>query len=332
VRFDWTAFCKDHGVEFAEKGPSVSRGNVNIRCPYCDDKGTHLGLSLDVLKPYWACWRCKAGGRDPTRLVGTLLNVPAYRAKNVVAEYGAPPVDEFEALFLFEQEGGPGKAPDRPKEGLSLPKECRPILSERPAARRFLNYMADDRGFGEDAEQLCQDYRLHYAISGEQAWRVVLPVYGPGDKLLAWTGRSIHRDASLRYLADPHKGTREVVANLRDLSLSRAPLLGIAEGPIDFLKLDFYGRSEGLRATCTFGVSYSDRQVGYLASIVPNFERVFVLYDASAYMDGARLAEHLGTVSRRQVLPVALSGSKDYGEFTPEQVRALAGRLLRHSL
>lgn len=325
MRFDWAAFCRDNGLEFVERGPSVSKGNVNIRCPYCDDRGTHMGLSLNVEKPFWACWRCRSGGRDPTRLVATLLNVPAYRAKNVVAEYGAPPVDDFEALFTEQEQ--PGKAFAGRYTPRSLPRECRPIDPARPAALRFLRYMAEDRGFGDDAVSVCATYRLHYAISGEQAWRVVLPVYGVDGELLAWTGRTVYKEAGLRYLADPHKGTREVVANVGELLSIRGPLLGIAEGPIDFLKLDYYGREQGLRATCTFGVSYSEKQVWQLAEVCRRFDRVLVMYDPEAYMNGATLAEQLTVAARKTVTPVSLSGHKDYGDFTGPEVSRLVENL-----
>jgi hypothetical protein len=323
MKFDWHSFCKTQGVEFLDRGAKVSRGNINISCPFCDDRGHHLGLSLDISAPSWGCWRCKSAGHSPLRLLCKLLGVTKPRALELIAQYNQPSPDEFESLLDLPQEQGKSYREHR----LLLPPGCNPLSPDKASATRFLRYLEVDRGFGGDAVELSARYSLHYALGGEQAWRIVLPVYESG-KLVGYTGRSIHKGAELRYKADSVGGTKVHVAYLDALLQDDASeCLAIVEGPMDFLKLDFYGGPFGLRSTCTFGTSWREGQLGRLIKLARHFPRTYVIYDRSEYMMGAELVEELSAYSQGKVSSFLLTDYKDPGEMFPEAIRLLAATL-----
>jgi hypothetical protein len=322
-KFDWRRFCKEYGVHFVEYGANVSSGNVNCRCPFCDDPSEHLGLSLDIKSPSWGCWRCRAAGRSPVRLVCRLAGITVPAAMQIVALHNQSSPDEFERLLDPPQE-----APN-PLRGAAqkLPVGCR-VLDGGVGARRFVQYLAEERGFGGDALRLAKRYSLHYALVGDQASRVIFPVYEKG-LLQAWTGRAIHAQSPLRYKADYGGKIKQCLANSDALlgESHQEETLVIAEGPMDFLKLDFFGAIHRLRATCTFGTAWSLIQVSKLIPIVRQFKRTVVLYDQEAYMEGAQLAEEVKVHSHCDVVAMEMFGAKDPGALTPRGVAHLAKEL-----
>jgi hypothetical protein len=47
----------EHGVEFKEFGKNISSKAIGVRCIYCDDTSTHMGVMTDKLN--CTCWKCK---------------------------------------------------------------------------------------------------------------------------------------------------------------------------------------------------------------------------------------------------------------------------------
>lgn len=320
-KFDWRRFCTDYGISFFVQGSNVAHGNINCQCPFCDDPSEHLGLSLDPNTPSWGCWRCKAGGRSPVRLVCKLAGVTLPQALQIVAAHNETSPDEFERLLEPPQEAQKSAR----SAALALPPGCRELSDGSAGARRFLDYL-NSRGFvGDDGTRVARVYGLYYALVGEQAWRVVFPVYQYGV-LQAWTGRSIHAQSTLRYKADFGGKIKHSLANVDALlnGAHKEETLVVAEGPMDFLKLDFYGQAHDLRATCTFGTAWSLMQVSKLLPLVQRFRRTVVLYDRGAYMEGARLAEEVKAFTHCDVSAVEMFGAKDPGALTPQGVAHLA--------
>lgn len=326
MKFDWLEFCKQHGVEYAERGGKVSAGNINITCPFCDDRGQHMGLSLSTSS--WGCWRCKEGGHSPVRLLCAVLGCSKGRAVELVAAANAPSPDDFERLLDQPQDQGESHrhAP------IVLPPGCKPLSPATASTARFRQYLELDRGFGTDVEAVVQQYHLHYATQGEQAWRVVLPVIADGG-LVGWTGRSVYKDASLRYKADPFGGTKEHLANFDVLqSVQGVEVLAVVEGPMDFLKLDFYGQRYKVRATCTFGTSWRMGQFQRLVQLARRFPHTVVIYDREEFMMGAFLAEELNSFMPNPVTAHRLTYAKDPGGMSPGAIRLLCTQLKQGAL
>lgn len=312
--FDWKQFCIDYNIEFLERGVGIGKGKIGTQCTYCDDSGYHMGLSLDVKSPWWSCWRCKAGGSDPLRLICKLANVTTQQAQALLEAQNTPSPDEFDSLFT-----APRAAPlQQLQRSIKLPPECHPLASEKKGAERFLRYLAEDRGFGEDVKNLALTYSLYYATAGTQAWRIVYPVIANG-KLVSYTGRSIHENAELRYKVDEGGAIKNYVANADEL-LDGDEMLAITEGPMDFLKLDYFGKHHGLRATCTFGIAWTQAQLDKLITLTKEFKQVFVIYDREAYMSGVQLADELSAFTPCKAIRLP-PGDKDPGAMSPSRIK-----------
>ena len=320
MRFDWQQFCDTRGVGYVEEGPNVARGNINVTCPFCPDPSEHLGLSLNTKHPSWGCWRCKTAGVRPEYLIRKLLGVTTAQAEGFVAEQQDGTADSFATLF------------DKPKVrartvdggARTLPSGVMQLGANKPSARPFLDYLEQERGFPKDGLALATTYGLHYALSGEQANRIVLPIY-KNKVLWSYVGRAVGA-ASLRYKADEDGRLKKCLALWDELSAEQRgdQVLAVTEGPFDFLKVDFYGRPLGLRATCTFGTAYTSEQVALLARLAPRFKKVVVLFDPAARYEASRLSAELSELSGRYVRNTYDRDAEDPGAMTAAQVQRLA--------
>lgn len=318
MKFNWQRFCEEKGVAYEAEGPNVARGNINIRCPFCDDPSEHLGLSLLERAPKWGCWRCRTAGLTPNYLVGRLLHCSRAQADVEVAAHDDRTPDDFDSLL------------DPPRAGVKtplqrekmLPAGLHPLDNGRASARPFLEYLKE-RGF-DQPDYVAAYYHLHYAIVGDYARRVVLPVYME-RQLISWVGRAV-QPATIRYKTEDSGDLKRTVANWDRLQEeSGDELLLISEGPFDFLKLDHFGKLHDIRATCTFGTSYTQAQVALLVKLVRKFRKSIVVFDAEAKMMGARLADELSEISGKRVDNRTVKGVKDPGEMTRRGIVQFTG-------
>lgn len=319
MRFDWYRFCIDHGIHFVEQGANVSRGNVNIQCPFCQDTSEHLGLSLDQRKPSWGCWRCKKGGLSPGFLVGRLLRCSQAETLAILKEHDSDVPDDFDALFDTPQQA-PKPALQREKP---LPQGLRRLDSASSLASSFLDYLKEERGF-DDPTLVATRFDLHYALTGDYARRIVMPVYIDG-KLISWVGRAVGK-AVVRYKTDDSGDLKKVVANWSYLMQAHPDsLLLVGEGPFDYMKLAWYGEPKNIQATCTFGTSYTQAQVAVLVKLVRKFRKTLIVYDQSASVYGAKLAEELTELSGKQVGWSYVRGCEDPGAMKRQDIRQFEG-------
>jgi hypothetical protein len=94
------------------------------------------------------------------------------------------------------------------------------------------------------------------------------------------------------------------------------------EGPFDALKLDFYGRSHGLRAVALSTNSVSEQQANLLAAADDQFARKLVMMDNASSMgiaDSMRLRQELAFLTNVKITKVPY-GKKDAGDLTPSEV------------
>lgn len=325
MRFDWRAFCTKNNIPFVTSGPNTAKGNISIHCPFCGfaDPSEHLGLSLDLARPYWGCFRsAQHRGRHPAKLVARLLGIPYGNALKLV-ESGAFPLDDYEqAVESLKTSTEPAQisrqlgAAEKP---LCYPKEFR-RLTDGTYARRFMAYL-EGRGFGTDAKEVAEAYDLQYALTGDQAWRLIFPIYSELGDLVGWTGRAVQYAAKQRYMTFGGMGKDHL---LGACGIPDGSVLVVCEGPVDFLKLDYYGNPHGVHAVATLGTSFTDAQVIELVSIHRRMQKTCVLYDRDTTSDSLRLAEAIETFGKGDVRAWQIPEPfKDPGEMTPDAVRKL---------
>lgn len=332
MRFDWKRFCQRNGIEFVEYGPNTARGNISIHCPFCGpaDPSQHLGLKLDTNDPQWGCFRnASHRGRTPPRLVAALLRISVKQAEALM-EADAPPPDSLGDM-LHALRRPAENAPDRAqtRRAVRVPAEFMPLAAEPPTRyqQRFLDYLSG-RGFGNDALDAAKRYGLRYALTGEQAWRLIFPVYGESGELIGWTGREIRPGGTnvIRYRAMTEMGKDWLMLSPRT---EPANVLLVCEGPLDFLKLDYYGREFGIEATGTMGTAITSAQFLQLVRKARGYRRVYSVFDPEAFAQSMRLVGELDGLARDARFHQLPNGYEDPGAMTKGQVRELS-RLLSY--
>ncbi len=333
MRFDWKKFCDDYGVAYVTRGPNTVAGNLSVKCPFCGqaDPSEHLGLKLDLKDPAWACWRnAEHAGRSPRRLVQKLLGCSFQTANEIISsQLDSSPEDSeldsaVDAIRSHQQITKPQPTTTYPI--VQFPSEFKPLHHNMHPSRyadMFLNYLAMTRGFGKDAESVAEIFKLHYALSGEFAWRLIIPFY-QHQQLLGWTGREIRGSTRHRYHS---RGSKDVLFNLDDALSAHVPTLIVVEGPIDAIKIHYYGRQHGYTAMAIIGVAVTPLQIAQLGKVVSQFERTVILFDREYLAGGLPLAAELEALSGGKVRAKFLTEYKDPGDVPPQVIPQLCESL-----
>lgn len=340
--FDWKEFLNANRIEWVDSGANVSAGNVNIHCPWCgpDDPSQHLGISLTG-KGY-GCWRsANHRGKDPARLVQALLRISRAEAQRITgtraratgseallerirANLNAGAIQEADSPFPPEVRGtepgvlGKGFSGHGKRPQVRLPGEFKPLAAGGVAARPFLAYLGS-RGFPEPA-RTAFDYGLYYSKEGPFSNRVIFLVRFDGA-LVSWTGRAIGRDV-IRYkslsVEQSTRSIKDCLWNYDELTQG-GDTLALCEGPFDALKVDYFGRDMGIRATCMFGKTISPAQVTLLSRIHNGFRQVLLIPDEDAALGSIQLHQQLAWLN----IKIHHCVQGDPGDFTYDQVVGL---------
>lgn len=285
MAFDWTAFFDLYSIPWFK----ATRTNITIKCPMCgDDPSHHLSVSLQGRG--WHCWRNDAhSGRSARDLVMVLLGCSADQATRIVSEQeqAAKLLDENFASSISQLLG---KA--KPLPVTTRPLELLPEFTNMLTGfsqRLFVPYLTD-RGYSDnDLEWLVKRFKLRSALTGQFAYRIIIPVYVSG-KLVTWTGRTITGDR-LRYKtlstdsetaakSDLPVAAISIKETLFDYDALRkgGEVLVITEGPFDAMRVSFFG-DDAIRGTCLFGKTISDAQRELIGSLRSLYRQVVLLSD-----------------------------------------------------
>jgi hypothetical protein len=316
---NWVEFLTDHNIEYVSRGPNTRRGEVSVACPMCgDDPSQHLGVSLT--SENWGCLRnMQHRGHAPHTLIAALLGCSTRQARLLVAQYShADPDAPLTNPWLID---APTAAP---RAAVTLPDDCRPIRFD-DGTQRFWKSL-NRRGF-DDPDLLTQMYGLRAATSGRWKDRIIIPIHQEGG-LVGWQGRYIYGGHNYggqktiipRYLSSSEE-VKRTVYNLD--KATGGDVLFICEGPFDAMKVDFYGHTEGARATCTFGVSLTAKQLGLLNEVGKRFKRVVLLFDPDAQAAAYDTIDWLRSCNA--VIGELPPNVKDPGDLSRTQVLKLIG-------
>lgn len=350
-RFDWRKFCDKHHIPYVNSGPNVARNHLGIKCPWCaDDPSEHLGLNLDVWNPVWGCLRNAAHrGRDPRRLVQRLLGCSYTQSLKLVQGEQAVVGDLDAELQRIRLEYSPAASSpgagvyvghphtrQSPTEAINRPvlrvaAGIRPLLfNNGHYAPLFIEYLVG-RGFGLDVAEVVKTYDLHYSITGEFPWRLLFPIKDMEGNLRGWTGRDIRNNPTLRYKTTGQLA-RELLFNEHQVwqrleageSLRR---LYIVEGPVDALKMDYYGRADGCAALGVMGTGVAAEQMARLPTFIKHrgvTETVFLFDNPAARMLAFPLSRSLAEITGKVVVALNIPyEGKDPGKLTAGEVVAI---------
>lgn len=317
--FPWVDFLRHRGIEFIERGANVARGHVNIQCPFCGprDHSQHMGLQLST--GYWGCWRdSKHRGKNPVRLLMALVHCSLEEAKKLVEE------DKPMAGSLSELRAKLDKKEEEQLtefKAVQWPKEFFPVAEYRNGMRGLFRSYLEDRGF-PDARKVARDYALRGCLGGKFSYRLIFPLHFEG-KLVGWTGRSI-RKALLRYVTDPPgELTNHLLIGYDGAKEKPGHTLVLVEGPVDWLKIDHYGKVFGFRCVGLLGTHLSEPKLRLLSSLVPLYQRVLLLLDPDALGRALGLQERLRLLGKPVGVLQLPAGAEDPGALSPRGVRKL---------
>ena len=246
----------DYDVEYWTEGKNVSKGWINVQCPFCDDESNHLGLSVTDLTA--SCWKC--GKKNIINVIKTVCDISYKEAKGLFdnlesseIEYRKTKSDGlridtkvFENNFVMIPEGATK----------ILPKLHRDYLRKR----RF-NYRLIQRKYKIQAVYTTGDY----------SFRIIIPIY-KNNQLVSFTSRDVTKYADLRYR---HASQEECILRPKDLiygydDIEKGGDAILVEGVFDKWRL-------GKKAICGFGTHLSGKQIVELNSM--RLRNLFIFYD-----------------------------------------------------
>jgi len=316
--FDWIPFLQHYSIEYVTQGPNVAKGHLNVRCPFCGyrDPSHHMGLQLET--GYWACWRERDHrGKRPEKLVAALIHCTWQEAKRIV---GTGVVENVEWGELIRRLEAPArKTPVPAPARIRMHPEFFPIESSKGNRGQFLDYLAG-RGFGRDAMDVARMYSLWGCLTGDFRFRLVFPILCEG--LVGWTARAITKRAVVRYKAHPPGQVLRSCLYNHDMVLAGGRTLAICEGPVDVLKVDFYGQPD-VRAVGLMGLFLPPQKLARILTVSAKFQEIMLLLDTEAYPRALQLVSDLSSSGRPITIKQLPHGVKDPGMLTPRQVTDL---------
>lgn len=330
--FNWERFCTTRNIEYVTSGPSSTVGNINIHCPYCGDADPSYHMGLHLKRSFWHCWRNdKHAGRKPHRLIMRLLGCSYAEAATYIDE-GVVELSDFEEVastFTLDNKEG-----SRSRH-LNMPRDFRPLVTAKGRARMYWKYL-QSRGFRtRDIPYLTRRYDLHYCDKGEWRGRIIMPIRIE-NKLVSWTGRTVYGTEELRYRSLSHKkeisGSSSSLVSIRDTLFNYDNVMkkhhhvcAIVEGPLDVLKIDYFGQHHGVCAIGTFGTGIRKAQLDMLDLIRKRCDLLVICGDQNAeanVMDLLSAAYDLNL----QNLPLP-NNVRDPGELTKHEIIDLFSKL-----
>jgi hypothetical protein len=326
------------GIPVHDKGHSVSRGNFNLQCPFCGaaDKGAHMGVRLR--DGWWGCWRnADHRGKSPVRLLVALLNKPVWEVRQLLGLHAAPELSTFADIKArLAPRDAPSSAPEA-LQSVAYPKEFKATWGlEAYSARRFREYLTSPaRGFAANQlERLASVFSLQYATAGDFQDRVIIP-YTYRGAVTTWTGRSIHRGASLRY-RDLDKDSSSMFKDVLVYNYDKAALGGraliVVEGPFDAIKGEWSAAHLGVHFVSLSTNSITEAQALQVSELSSAFDMTFVGMDTSttfASMDSYRMVSKLRGVVDAKPLNTAALG-KDFGGASVRNIINFMQGVLSH--
>jgi len=236
----------------------------------------------------WHCWRVhNHKGGHPAKLVSALLRCSiseAYKLTNVGGGYvptGA--LDRITAALTRAQ------PTINPEASLTFPDAFK-VFKDTWSATPFLAYLRG-RGFAMVPRLLTDTHGLYYCTQGSYHGRIIFPMWQHG-RLLSWVGRTIYSAEEQRYKAHTVNPAVARAQNLEPalaasrncllwhdkLYTTRAPILVIAEGPFDALKINVLARGRAF-ATCWTSSSPTAAQIDLLRPVASRFQKRILLSD-----------------------------------------------------
>lgn len=335
------ALLNDAGINIIEHGEAtnVKRGNFNIQCPFCgsDDPSAHMGINY--ASGMWGCWRNTAHrGRAPEKLIAKALHVSTTQARLMLGLTGQQAVEssDFGKLLsgaIFSEEAGDVERTSSRKSA-SLQERFKLVrIKDTGATSKFFDYLCS-RNFDsdEDVWDLIGEYGIMGCLVREYANRLILPIRRDG-KLVAFTGRSIFKEAKLRYRA---VSDDDAIVRVKDCLFNEeqvgegGDVLVVQEGPLDVYKLDFYGRKYGVRSVGLMTTALTAYRIAAIRRLSKKYRVVVVMQDKGMEIHAHQVAAQFILDKATKLTVQHVPGKwKDVGDMGKKDVVKLCKQLTK---
>lgn len=298
-------FITDYKIPVASPDAEhYRRGWLHIRCPCCEDTGTHLGFNTK--SGYLYCWRCK--GKSPAQVVRSQLGLSWQEAFRIVETYTERPSNR---VRIDEPQVQPCRE-------VELPFGCSAMAESHREYLRKRKY---------NAEQLEAVWNLMgTGYLGDYKFRVIAPITVNG-RLVSFQGRDITGQSRMKYKAAALDN--EVVHHKHTVyGIDRVPhdTVVVVEGLPSVWRL-------GPGAVATFGTGWTPAQVG----VLKKFRRRYILFDSlkeeepvpdqDAIRSARELASALAIFGGTTILKFI--DYKDPGEMPQDEANQLMKEMMR---
>ncbi|MCP4648749.1 MAG: hypothetical protein GY853_01535 [PVC group bacterium] len=301
--YDFPRIFNDYDVQYS--GPN-SRGYYEVQCPF-PNCGSSSGKKIGAIHPEkfgFFCFKCHYHPLNEAmlHLVGeNWLDVHLnYKLELNVRDH------------LLKQH----KPREAARTSLILPKG-----QEEPLNKKAFQYLY---GRGFDPNRLIEKYKVYSTGHlGDYKFRIIIPIYFK-NKLVSFQGRGYTDQTDLRYKSCSKK---DEVVHYKNIVYGIDSVPGdhciVVEGIFDKWRL-------GDHSVCTFGISYTDRQVLLLAN---RFKKVTILFDTEkqAKAQAFRLGSELSGLGVG-VNIISLDGVEDPGDFSQLEADRFVKKIFRGSV
>ena len=252
MAFDIIEFLEENHIPYKTSGAQVTKGWVNIQCPFCGDHNHHLGFSTKL--NIFNCWRC--GPKNSVQVISRLTDCSLSSARELVEKYF---ISQSFSYFADD---------DQPVSNrrlvITLPQGSKPLTKVH---KNYLKFRNLDPDFVE------KRFDLKGTMSAkEYAYRIIIPIYFQ-NKLVSFHSRDITGENPLKALAC--KRDKEVIHHkhlLYNYDQCGKNYVVVVEAPLDVMSLV----SVGIPAVATFGIKFTEFQV----KLLRNFQKVFIFFDS----------------------------------------------------
>lgn len=299
---DTKALLNDLEVEYTEHGKNVTRGWINIACPFCGDHSNHCGINLR--SGMFNCWICNEKG-SIVKLVKEIKETSFLKAETIVNAY----LQESSLDAIRQNNTVSANSVSRERLSLLYPTS---IQENMPEPHR--NYLLS-RNF--DPELLVKKYSLKFTYNtGDYRFKIIAPVFFRGQEV-SWIAMDIVRDGSIPPYIKCPSGMTVLPANdcLYNIDSVKSKAI-LVEGITDVWRI-----GDGCIASMT--KSLNSRQIDQLTEY--GVKKVFVMYDSDAIKNAKLAANKLSGFFSVEVVELS---EGDPADLTPSEAKDLKESLL----
>ena len=288
-------------IPFWVEGKNVKHGYTNIKCPFCDDKSNHGGISRYGI---YKCWRCEGGSL--LNALSLITNLPRFELVKILKKYNY----------------------SSPSEIVSAKKENQ-LLSSIPGGKLLAMHHSYLLGRDYDSFALEKKYGLKgTGIAGswqgkDFSYRLIIPVKNIEGSLVSFLGRDITGKQELRYKNCPAElssiPVKETLYNIE--AAKNFDTVIVCEGVFDLWRID------KPQSVATFGIELSKAQINLLSM----FKRIVFIFDPEdkAQSNAKAYAQRLcGAGCDAYNLDLRLLGfEKDLADMNYTELRAVLSEI-----